>query len=315
MLSKVIKFGVATVCALAPAVAAQSGHTGIYVGAEGGASLWRVKSKADEQNTISFSEDSSSENKAVGRVGGVVGAGKAFNSGIYVGAQIGAGASFGSFKHEGQNVKSELKPVYYYNADVRFGYVVNPGCLVYVSGGFEGQATKLTAEFALFSSRVEIGKDDRTHVPYGTVGLGFRYQFSNGLFVGCEAKAMFGAKTTWKLKMDEGSAATVNQEIKNLTQIKTKVAERNLTDADCQNAFKTAQSYGLFQGYTLDGMSLKLDGNLIRDEEQQKLFEGALAEMDKILEGWVKIKEVDGRFKQKTRLQNYAFTVSIGYRF
>lgn len=329
---KAMTFGfLASACAVTTTVATPS-FTGFYIGVDGGGSYWRIKDKADKANTFANTreKDGDFESKMLGRIGGFVGGGKEFCNGFYIGAQIGGGAMFGTLEHKGAfkdqafakenggtglSFDAEYKTRYYYNADVQFGYVVTPGCLIYLSGGFEGQGTRLNLSSSgtdLFKA-IKLEDGDRTQVPFGTVGLGMRYMFSNGLFVGCEAKAMFGAKKTWKIKKLE-KLETKFDTIGALYS-GASVADLELVESEVKNANAVGVSVVLAES--------KTESNVLLNGKDVN-FNGAQAELASLLSqaqsNLNKAKDEANKFsgdeiKRKTRVQNYSFTVSVGYKF
>lgn len=232
-----VTFGfLASACAVASSVVAAPSYTGFYIGVEGGGSYWRMKAKNDSENheiveKLKFDDEYTS--KGLGRIGGFIGGGKQFCGGFYLGGQIGGGALFGTLEEGGELGSVELKARYYYDADVHFGYVVTPGFLVYLSGGFEGHGTRVEKIVVKNAASLD-GKDgDRTQIPFGTVGLGARYQLCNGLFFGAEAKAMFGAKKTWKvssknISKDSSAPAEMQKIFDNISnEVKLKTNQQN----------------------------------------------------------------------------------------
>lgn len=319
---KTITFGLlASVCATASSVLEAQNLTGIYLGIKGGGSWWRIKFKEDAENTAPLSEDTSFTSKGLGHIGAFVGGGKEFGNRFYLGGQIAAGGLLGTFKQGDENSNAEFKPRYYYGADVHIGYALKSGCLVYLSGGFEGQGTRFEMKGTAFGQSIDFKEGDRTQIPYGTVGLGLRYQFSNGVFVGGEFKAMFGAKTTWKIGKNDkiGEALKVADTAATVLDSIAFYDVNGDIDYDIVGGFiDGAKKIGITFDYTTDGNQLlDMAGQPIAEDRAKQILDASLSEgkafLNKAKAGLTQLNS--GEIKQKTRLQNYAVSVSIGYKF
>lgn len=238
---RVFVFGLLASSAVVSFGSATKSITGFTTGVDGGISYNRMKPKESSYEGLIFEDKA--KGAMSGRVGGFVGYGAAFDSGLYVGAQLGGGFQFGAeithspelltpdevakrkeskpskMRKPSENsdgiqlqrkpgasavVEVSCKPRYYYNASLQLGYAFVPQCVVYGLGGFEGQFVKTSLSLSgqeLEGNGKITDKEKCSHVPYGVFGVGFRYLVTNHLFVGLEAKALFGSKKEWKVDL------------------------------------------------------------------------------------------------------------------
>lgn len=307
---RVVVFGfLASTCTVSAAAGAASRLTGFYAGLEGGGSVWRFKPKLD-----GASSDEGFKSKMLGRAGASVGGGKEFGPGVYLGGQIGGGGLFGSYKVEEKGDYVRFNPGYYYDADLRVGYAMTSGCLLYLSGGFEGQGTKFEQKVDESGWTLDWTGGGWSQVPYGTVGLGMRYQLANGIFVEGTFKAMFGTKSTWKV----GKKSKIAPELQGIEKVDFYTEKGKVDYELVKAALQLAELLGGDTlGITTDGKSLMKEGQPLNPQGEKAVLQlaqkNAQQEIDR-LKALVK-ESNSGKLKQKFCLQNYAFAFSVGYRF
>lgn len=306
----------AAVCTMVSSAAVASSLTGFYAGAEGGASLWKFKWLSVETPGGPVENPERTNRKVfLGRVGAFVGCGKGFNTGIYIGGQLGGGIPFGSYKgREFGNYQLKCGPHYYYYGDLQFGYAVTYGCLLYFSGGLEGQSIRFELAEDSFGCTqcTTIGKGEQTF--HGTVGLGVRYQFTNGVFIGVGIKAMFGGRTNWTARSKIVPAPII-------TEFKQRSFYDQNGNVDYALVQRIIEEIRKFQmdtsNLSVKNQKLMENGQPLGKREEKEHLKTLSKNVQKAADAILTLakKEKSESVRSKMRFQNYAVMFSLGYRF